>query len=259
MLISLPDPQLLEITGADALKFAHSQFSSDVRILENGGWQWSAWLSPQGRVRAFFHLIRDSDERLRLLLRGGRAESVRAALAPYVMRAKVLLRVDQARVFAADKISTGALALPGTPPRWLILGTDESNADASPQAHMAWRLADIRAGLPLLDDSLLDQLLPQWLGLDRLGAISVKKGCYPGQEVMSRLHFKGGNKRSLYRLRLDANSAPAATLVTISGDAAGQIVMTAQRGDEVYEALATLNDSLAGAALVNATVLEHFG
>ena len=259
MIISLPDPQLLEITGTDAVNFAHAQFSSDVRGLENGGWQWSTWLSPQGRVRAFFHLIRDSDERLRLLLRGGRAESLRVALAPYVMRAKVVLRVDHARVFGTDQTSAGALALTGTPPRWLILGTDGSDADTSAQALEAWRLADIRAGLPQLDDNLLDQLLPQWLGLDRLGAISVKKGCYPGQEVMSRLHFKGGNKRSLYRLRLDADTAPGATLITASGDTAGQIVTSVQRGDEAYEALATLNDGVAGSPLVNATVLEHFG
>ena len=60
--------------------------------------------------------------------------------------------------------------------------------------------SDIRAGLPEIGAELRDQLLPQWIGLDRLGAISVRKGCYPGQEIMARLHFKGGNKRSLYRL-----------------------------------------------------------
>jgi folate-binding protein YgfZ len=260
MIISLPDPQLLEITGTDAVNFAHAQFSSDVRGLENGTSQWSAWLSPQGRVRAFFHLIRDSDQRLRLLLRGGRAESLRVALAPYVMRAKVVLQaIDDARVFGTDETSAAAFALPGTPPRRLILDTDQSTADKSPQAREAWRLADIRAGWPHLSDNLLDQLLPQWLGLDRLGAISVKKGCYPGQEVMSRLHFKGGNKRSLYRLRLDANAAPGAALATASGETAGQIVMTARRDDGDYEALAALNVGLAGTPVVKAIVLEQFG
>ena len=259
MLISLPHPQLLEITGADAVNFAHAQFSSDVRGLESGGWQWSAWLSPQGRVRAFFHLIRDSDERLRLLLRGGSAESLRAALAPYVMRAKVVLRVDQSSVFGADEVSTSALALPETPPRWLVLGGDESNADtSSPQAQAAWRLADIRAGLPELDDNLADQLLPQWLGLDRFAAVSVKKGCYPGQEVMSRLHFKGGNKRSLYLLELDAEAAPGTALLTSAGEAAGQTVMCAPRNDGLYEALASLVDTMATAPLSSAAVLQHF-
>jgi len=266
MLISLPEPQLLEIAGADAVNFAHAQFSSDVRGLENGRWQWSAWLSPQGRVRAFFGLVRDSNERLRLLLRGGTAEKLRAALAPYVMRAKVNLRVlDEVHVLGSDEAQPGALDLPCTSPRWLILGSGKSHADASPQARQVWRLADIRAGLPELDDNLADQLLPQWLGLDRLGAVSVKKGCYPGQEVMSRLHFKGGNKRSLYRLELGGDAAPATALTTASGEAAGQIVMTAPRDTERYEALATLTDALAAAPLhaenavsARASVLERF-
>ena len=266
MLISLPDPQLLEIAGADAVNFAHAQFSSDVRGLENGRWQWSAWLSPQGRVRTFFTLVRDSNERLRLLLRGGRAEKLRAALAPYVMRAKVTLRVlDEVHVLGTDEARPGALDLPGTPPRWLILGSSEGHADASPQAREIWRLADIRAGLPELNDNLADQLLPQWLGLDRLGAVSVKKGCYPGQEVMSRLHFKGGNKRSLYRLELGRDAASATALTTASGDAAGQIVITAPRDTDGHEALATLTDALAAAPLhvenaasARASVLERF-
>ena len=266
MLISLPDPQLLEITGADAVNFAHAQFSSDVRGLENGRWHWSAWLSPQGRVRTFFGLVRDSNERLRLLLRGGRAERLRAALAPYVMRAKVNLRVlDEVHVLGTHEAQPGALDLPGTPPRWLILDSGGSHANASPQAREIWRLADIRAGLPELNDKLADQLLPQWLGLDRLGAVSVKKGCYPGQEVMSRLHFKGGNKRSLYRLELGGDAACATALTTASGEAAGQIVMTAPRDTERYEALATLTDALAAAPLhaenavsAGASVLERF-
>jgi folate-binding protein YgfZ len=260
MMISLPELELLEIAGADAVNFAHAQFSSDVRSLENGAWQWSAWLSPQGRVRAFFSLIRTDDEHLLLLLRGGHAEVLRAALAPYVMREKVGLRAaDDRYVLGSDADHASALRLPGMPQRWLILCENEAAADTSPPQHEAWRLADIRAGLPQLPDTLLDQLLPQWLGLDRLGAISVKKGCYPGQEVMSRLHFKGGNKRSLYRLQLHANTAPGATLATVNGESAGQIVTTAQRDDGDYEALAALNDGLAGTPLVNATVLEHFG
>jgi hypothetical protein len=259
MIISLPDPQLLEIAGADAVSFAHAQFSSDVRGLADGGWQWSTWLSPQGRVRAFFHLLRDSEERLRLLLRGGHAEALRVALAPYVMRAKVSVRViNDVHVFGTDKGIAGALELPGTPPRWLILSAGEVDANTSPPAREAWQLADIRSGLPQLADNLMDQLLPQWLGLDRLGAISVKKGCYPGQEVMSRLHFKGGNKRSLYRLELDADAGPATAVTAADGESAGQIIMSAQRDDARYEALASLTDSVASTPLANAAVMEHF-
>jgi len=253
MMISLSDLHVLEITGADAVSFAHAQFSSDVRGLANGVWQWSTWLSPQGRVRALFHLLRDGDEYLRLLLRGGDAEALRTDLARYVLRAKVAFCVRDARVCGSDQPATDAPELRGSPPRWLVVA-ETAGADESPNARERWHLADIRAGLPVLADNLRDQLLPQWLGLDRLGAISVSKGCYPGQEIMSRLHFKGGNKRSLYRIEF-AGMAPPGTALNASGDAAsGLIVMSAQRGDHRSEALACLADASAGAPLHVSTV-----
>ena len=89
MPILLADPQIVELAGADAIAFAQAQFSSDLATLGNGQWQWSAWLSAQGRVRAFFHLLRLSDDRLLLWLRGGSALALRDALARFVFRAKV--------------------------------------------------------------------------------------------------------------------------------------------------------------------------
>ena len=263
MLISLPDLQLLEIAGPDAVNFAHAQFSSDVRALENDAWQWSTWLSPQGRVRAFFQLIRDNAEHLRVLLHGGEAETLRAALAPYVLRAKVSLRVTDTHVTGTYAAAAHALALPGSPPRWLLVGAPAAAADSSASASDAWRLADIRAGLPVLAKNLLCEFLPQLIGVDRLGAISVKKGCYPGQEIMSRLHFKGGNKRSLYRLELAARHlpAPGTTLTRHDGEKAGEIVMAARANDNHAEALASLLDAAADAPQLDGTpvaVLQRF-
>jgi len=265
MMISLPDLHVLEITGADAVSFAHAQFSSDVRGLATGAWQWSTWLSPQGRVRALFHLLRAGDESLRLLIRGGDAETLRTELARYVLRAKVALRASDARVCASGLPAERALELPGLPPRWLVVADAADAADESPEARERWRLADIRAGLPVLAQNLRDQLLPQWLGLDRLGAVSVAKGCYPGQEIMSRLHFKGGNKRSLYRIEFLGTAAPG-TALNAPGDAAsGPIVMSARREDGRTEALACLTDIAADAPLRSAvpdigeiSVLERF-
>jgi folate-binding protein YgfZ len=286
MLIALPPPQLLEIAGTDAVVFAHAQFCNDVRALANGHWQWNAWLSPQGRVRAFFHLLRDGDERLRLLLRGGGAESLREALARFVFRAKVQLgrlsNVQVAGIEAADELplyldttplgtelvsSDGVtgLVLPGTTPRWLLL----RQADASPIATAAlaealnrWRLADIRAGLSELVPSLHEQLLPQWLGLDRLDAVNMRKGCYPGQEIMARLHFKGGNKRGLYRLEFHADVLPPPATALFVRDAAavesiGVVVMSAWSAQGRGEALGVLAEIPIDTALRSADAAAH--
>ena len=291
MPIFLPSPQLLEIAGVDAATFAQAQFSSDVLALGNAHWQWSAWLSPQGRVRAFFHLLRDNDQHLRLLLRGGDAQMLRDALVRYVLRAKVKLRVvSDARVsgfHGAGEIAALAetvpsateilgvdnasvVALPGEVPRWLLLresATRPDAADIAADGVERWRLADICAGLPELAPPLHDQLLPQWLGLDRLGAVSVRKGCYPGQEIMARLHFKGGNKRGLYLLQLPTGVClqPATSLRGKDGDIAGQIVQCAHDENGGALALASLADTTAIARLRSAnppvegiTVLKRF-
>lgn len=291
MPIILPQPQLLEITGADAVTFAQAQFSSDVLALANAQWQWSTWLSPQGRVRAFFHLLRDDATHLRLLLRGGDAETLRAALARFVFRAKVQLQVvADAQLSAmrnADEIAAPAsavphaneilasnhasvIALPGEAPRWLQL-RDSSVASnvvsISADVIEHWRLDDIRAGLPELAPTMHEQLLPQWLGLDRLGVVSVRKGCYPGQEIMARLHFKGGNKRGLYLLHLPADLClqPATSLCGEDGAIAGQVVQCAHDENGGTLALASLSDAAATGTLCSndptvegITVLKRF-
>lgn len=271
MPITLPPPQLLEIAGVDALAFAHSQFCNDVIALPVGHWQWNAWLSPQGRVRFFFMLLRDG-EVLRLLLRGGDAQVMRAALMRFVFRAKVSLRViadlqaigcdERAAILLLDALpDSDALAyhdgniglrLPGPSRRCLVLSASGSKAVAatsSDEAVNRWRLEDIRAGLPELPPVLEDQSLPQWMGLAHLRAISVGKGCYPGQEVMARLHFKGGNKRGLYRIEFccAALPAPATPLFSVHSPSVetGFIVMTAWSAHGCAEALATLAHSAA--------------
>lgn len=264
-LIVLPAPQIVEIAGADAIAFAQAQFSSNLVELENGHWQWSAWLSAQGRVRAFFQLLRDDDEHLRLLLRGGSAAQLCAALARYVFRAKVQLRTIEKhyayvarrhadlerfsmppadRLIASNSGET-CIALPGATPRWLLLTAEEqSDADRSTAARNENALADIDAGLVTLSAEIEDKLLPMWIGLDGLAATSTNKGCYPGQEIVARLHFKGGNKRRLRRVTYSAAALPepGASIDIESGESA-LIVCSAWAGESTATALAVTNDS----------------
>ncbi len=284
MLVALPLPQLIEITGPDAVAFAQAQFASDVHALANGHWQWSAWLSAQGRVRAFFHLLRDDDKSLRLLLRGGSAVRLRDALARYVLRAKLQLRViedvqtclieqrsdsDRADALpAGNSIDTVAqstrIALPGSTPRWLLLRATSAAAidtDSSLAARTRWALADIDAGIVTLDAALEEKLLPDWIGLGELGATSVSKGCYPGQEIVARLHFKGGNKRWLHRIafRSDVLPAPGMPLGADNdapGEARGLIVCSAWTAADAGAALAVLPADHGNASAFSSHAIE---
>jgi folate-binding protein YgfZ len=143
-------------------------------------------------------------------------------------------------VTGVDRIGT---ALPGPEPRGYVLAQSPLHpaADSSPAALNRWILADIAAGIVEVDAAQADRFLPSWLGLEQLGAISVRKGCYPGQEIVARLHFKGGNKRWLQRVAFDAEAMPApGTLLACDGAAAGELLRAAWTGTGRGLALAVL-------------------
>lgn len=219
----LADRRVLSISGPDAVAFAHAQFSSDVVALADRHWQWSSWLTAKGRVIAVFQLVRLAADALLLVLADGDADEIGSQLQRFVFRRKVTLALRdelQARgAFTAPDAAAGAVvAVAPDGMLELDLGSDalprvmrigSATADAAPLDAPfieAWRQADLRFGLPRLQASQREQWTPQQLGLDRLKGYSVKKGCYPGQEIVARTHFLGKAKRALQLLRL---SGPA--------------------------------------------------
>ena len=206
---ALPDHAVVVLEGPDAVAFAHAQFANDVVALTPGQWQWNAWLTPKGRVIAVFALAKLSGDRLCLVLPDHPADAFAEALRRFVFRRKLKIDVpvDTAvsAAFAAPTHAQGAsvheangmieldLGGDGGPRTWRIGPAAEE--DAASQA--AWHIADLRHGLPRLPASQREQWTPQQLALDRLSAYSVKKGCYPGQEIVARTHFLGKAKRSL--------------------------------------------------------------
>jgi len=216
---ALPGHAILAVEGVDAARFAHAQFMSDVASLADGHWQWSGWLTPKGRVIAVFALLRFDAGTLWLLLPDAAAMELRDSLQRFVFRSKVTLKIlGDAHVsgaFSVPSIATdariaeagdGAVELDvGTPasPRTVRIGAATAPADSGAAAR--WTAFDIEHGLPRLPASQVGQWTPQQLSLDRLNAYSIKKGCYPGQEIVARTHFLGQAKRGL--VLLDAYGA----------------------------------------------------
>lgn len=267
MSIPLQPAAVVELHGKDALAFAHAQFTSDVATLEVGCWQWSAWLDAQGRARAFFMLMRPEAQRLLAWMPLGDAGALREALSRYVFRAAV--RLDVASGWALHRLDDGEpmpgrtlrqerggcrVALPGRQRRSALLAP----AGAEPPdaaALEAWRLDDVLAGLPLLAPELAGEFVPQALDLERIEAIRFDKGCYPGQEIAARLHFRGGNKRHLRPLLLDERDLPiGAVLQDAGGRAAGRILYAAHAADGPGSvALAVVGAEAGNDALTTAT------
>ncbi|GAA0889036.1 folate-binding protein YgfZ [Rhodanobacter soli] len=239
--------ETLLIEGPDATTFAHAQFSSAVSSLATGQWQFSAWLDPQGRVRALFHLARLTDDRYLLLLRGGGAAVMADALRRFVFRSKVSVTALPPRTLA-----TGP-----TLPLHTIIVDDDTTLSFGCDTHSlrvttlgngddAWCSPQLRAGWPWLPTQLLNELLPPALSLQRLHAVAIDKGCYPGQEIVARLHFRGGHKRHLHRVIL-SQAANAGDVLRSGGREVGCILESIATDDGI-EALAVLSDDVVAQA-----------
>ena len=236
--------QCISIEGADAIAYAQAQFSSRVDALECGRWQFSAWLNAQGQVRALFHLARPSENQLLLLLRGGEASALAAALQRYVFRAKVSIVPLQPR-----RLSTGpALARYAfrTVDDILEFGCGDHSLRSSDAAtgDARWRLPQLRAGWPWLAVADLDKWLAPALALDRLQATVTDKGCYPGQEIVARLHFRGGHKWHLHHATL-RRPLHAGDRLLLGGKDIG-CVLDMVNDDAMIEALVVIHDTAYG-------------
>lgn len=260
---SLSDHRLISLEGRDAVAFAQSQTMNDVAGLGDGHWQWNGWLTPKGRVIALFALIRLHTDTVWMLVPDADADDLAARLGRFVFRSKVAIRVrDDLAVsgrFRASDLASGAhvagdagsaieLDLTGDPAaggRSLRIGP-AARASADPQALLAWRRADLEHGWPRLEPGQSEQWTPQQLSLERLRAYSVKKGCYPGQEIVARTHFLGQAKRGLALLHgdeplaagaeLQTDGATIGTVVSACGDRALAVVPLEARDEALHDA-----------------------
>lgn len=234
--------QCIEISGADARSFAQAQFAGDVHALQAGHWQWNAWLDAKGGVRALMHLADLGDGRLLALLRGGDAQALCADLQRFVLRARVSVEPSNGWYrHAGPPLAPGTISMQadafgfghGDRSLWLKRGEAMANA-----ADEDLRLADIRQGWPTLPPGD-HRFLPPALGLEHLGAVSFAKGCYPGQEIAARLHYRGGHKLRLAHVRSGSELTAGQPL---SPATPRTMVLDALPVPGGYEALAVLEE-----------------
>lgn len=266
---------LIRAAGADVEAFLQGQLSSDVRQVRPDRAQLSSFNSPKGRMLAVLHVLRAGDA---LLLELPRAilEPVRKRLALYVLRSKVQLAeagdlvgigvagADAPVVLAAVGLPAptaplecawtgdlGVMRRLGGPPRYGIVAPAERAADlwqrlrqqAAPVGTQAWKLLEIEAGMPAVYPETQDRFVAQMCNLDALGGISFDKGCYTGQEVVARVHYRGAVKRHMSKVMTqECGLAPGATLALPDGRS-GEVVESAPHPDGGTVALVVATDS----------------
>jgi folate-binding protein YgfZ len=249
----------IAVTGPDAKSFLQGQLSFDLDRLTPARAELASCSSAQGRVQAVVWLIERSDALL-LVLPLSVAEATLIRLRKYVLRAKVKLEIaERFAVFAATGLATlgdtrthieagerSYIQWPGGS-RVLCLAPRESG-EPDADTMLEWHRADVAAGLPQVFPETIESFVAQMLNLDTLGGISFEKGCYTGQEIIARLHFRGAAKRRMFRLRGEGVAPAPAARIVVDGQHAGDVA-DAVRIDGGYELLGVISLSQADAAL----------
>jgi tRNA-modifying protein YgfZ len=215
----LDDLGLLRFSGPDAYPFLQGQLSNDVTALGVGRLLRAGLHTPQGRTLALLALAPGASKQdIFAILPRELVASVAATLVRYVLRAKVKISDESSRhrIYGIGEASGEASAAPAAatgptlhgyaPGRALkIAAAAESAAPDAPLARARWRALDIAAGVPQVYLATSGQFVAQMLNLDCIEAISFAKGCYTGQEVIARAHYRGKVKRRMQRF---ISSAP---------------------------------------------------
>lgn len=265
----------LAVTGPDARSFLQGQLSSDLSEVTATRGQLSGWHDPKGRVLAFLRVL-PAPEGFLLVMNAGLAETVAKRMRMFVLRARVELApapevfnlpdTDDApygvvaglplpseplSAACAERVSM--LRLPGRA-GWLIVadpGLIAGEPDSAAEA--AWARAEIEAGLPEVYPETSGEFVAQMINLDRIGAVSFIKGCYPGQEIVARAHHLGRVKR---RARgFSAAAAPPSPGESLR-DSQGTIVRAAPAGEGCVLLAVVAEDASGPLALNGGTPLR---
>jgi len=275
----LAEQAIIHLQGPDAAGFLHGQLSNAVEGMPQDTARPAGYCTAQGRLLANGVVWRSGDETLDFMVSRDLVPGLLRRLQMFVLRSKVRLSLDEARdvqgVAGASRVPAALHGLPAwsrravdgadwivapqstlrLPAAWRIRSGDPAAATVSPASDesgsAAWDAARLDSGWPWIRAASQDVFLPSALDMDLNGGIDFRKGCYPGQEVIARSHYRGTVKR---RLALGAAAWPrdipapgaGSDLYAAGGDSArptGRIIEAAIWQDRLHVAAEiTLSD-----------------
>lgn len=227
--------------GPDAHRFLDNLLTQDLDPLAVGGCAYAALLSPQGKVLSDLFVWRLEEQGFLLDAPAARAELLAARLRLFKLRAKV--EIEAAPQWCAV---SGDGELAASDPRLPALGVRALSRTPPPSAQEAALSAQrLALGVPdLAQDAAPEEVFALEALLEELNGVSFKKGCFPGQENVSRMKRRATTRRKFCRVRLEG-AAAAGAAITAGGVDLGSL--RAAQGD-VGLAFLRLDRALAAAA-----------
>lgn len=266
--IPLPQLGILSVTGEDAKNFLQNLLTNDVHALAINQSQLSGFCNAKGRLFAIFQLIRREDG-YQLILPKTMCTTLMQRLSMYVLRAKVTI-TDNSDITAiigfnaSNKKTISELDLANNV---LVHGGQQSHSLYTFPTEQAeeflnkldqkqwklgtsqmWERLEIEAGLATIYPETKEKFTPQQVNLDLVNGVNFNKGCYPGQEVVARLHYLGKPSRRMFTAQVNTDESAMAgdEIMTEAGDIAGHIVRAQLKDDNTLLLLLSLKLSEQG-------------
>lgn len=270
---------LLQIQGPDAATFLQGQTTCDVLGISEGTATYGGYCTPKGRLLSSFLLARSDEQTYLLRMRESIVEPSKQAFGKYIVFSKAEQTILNDQVIAiglygekaANLISQTLGACPDKALGFInhdghtVIQLDDAGQmfecwiaiDQLSKLWPAlsegltvvgsdhWEYLTIQAGLGEVTEQTIESFIPQMLNYEFTGHINFQKGCYTGQEVVARLHYKGTAKRRLFRCRYQGEAvAPGTELLKEGSDQSiGNIVNCIEHAAGHCECLAVITVS----------------
>ncbi len=230
---------LIRFSGEEAQDFLHNQLTCDVSALKPGRSSYGAYCTPKGRVLASFLLWR-AEQGFFMQLPSLLRESIQKQISKYILRSRVeaadataewtlvgVMGKDAAALVrhVAGQAPLAIHELTQTPDSMVIrlpgdrfeiitardkassmLASLAAGAEKTDAEH--WQRQIIHAGVPVILPATQEEFVPQMINLDLIGGVSFDKGCYPGQEIVARMHYRGTLKQRMYLANVESGERP---------------------------------------------------
>jgi tRNA-modifying protein YgfZ len=221
----------LVVHGPDCAAFLHGQLSCDLTQIAPSQWALGAYCAANGKVIVSLLVACLQTDKFCLVMPRSQIASVQKRLRMFVLRSRVDMEEHGFDVWAGDaSFNVPSPTVTAMPLRTTQEGLDAldqqgnvvlrlSQSAVSPhtsnvEIDRAWARNWWKHKWPWIELAQSGQFLPHALGLPSFAAISLKKGCYPGQEIIARTHYLGKSKR--FCLSAWVNGHPIAPFIVMT-------------------------------------------
>lgn len=252
---ALTEHRIITLTGPDAITFLQGQCTCDFEQLRQDKWTLGAHCNAKGQMLSSFVGALLESDKVGLRVHHSITQSAMEALNTYAIFSKANLEISSYLAAAINLEDAPALPLPTPEPlhfaqkdsrallytqygkdKWLELWAPADDSlwqDVKITKGSRWQESHIKAGVAEVQTATQAQHLPQAFNFDCLDGVNFKKGCYTGQEIIARVHYKGKSKQRLHLVSLEVAAEKLATpavghkIVNSSGKMMGSVIGTA--------------------------------